>query len=76
MNTYCVTTPFFGCTFSDSITSLHSLRNAAFVSSNSVVFWYFLISRSATVPGLYLCGLMTRGGAVILGHIFAVAFRS
>ena len=28
--------------------------------SSSVDFWYFLISRRATVPGLYLLGFLTR----------------
>jgi hypothetical protein len=27
--------------------------------SSSVDFWYLRISRSATVPGLYLCGFLT-----------------
>lgn len=32
---------------------LTSLWNGSFKSSRSVVFWYFRISLSATVPGLY-----------------------
>lgn len=38
---------------------LTNLWNGSFSSSKSVVFWYFRISLSATVPGLYLlarCG--------------------
>lgn len=35
--------------------SLTSLANGIFLMSNSVLFWYFRISRSATVPGLNLC---------------------
>ena len=27
--------------------------------SNSVLFWYLLISLKATVPGRYLCGFLT-----------------
>ncbi|PKI77409.1 hypothetical protein CRG98_002182 [Punica granatum] len=36
-----------------------SLWNGSFLMSSSVLFWYFLISRSATVPGLYLWGFFT-----------------
>ena len=28
-------------------------------ATNDAHFWYLLISRSATVPGLYLCGFLT-----------------
>ena len=39
--------------------SLTSLWNGSFLIKSSVDFWYFLISRRATVPGLYLCGFLT-----------------
>jgi len=39
--------------------SLTNLWNGSFRMSKSVLFWYFLISRRATVPGLYLCGFFT-----------------
>eukprot|EP01025_Chloroclados_australasicus_P045180 TRINITY_DN492_c1_g1_i2.p5 TRINITY_DN492_c1_g1~~TRINITY_DN492_c1_g1_i2.p5 ORF type:complete len:144 (+),score=5.76 TRINITY_DN492_c1_g1_i2:302-733(+) len=39
--------------------SLTNLQNGSFLISNSVDFQYFLISRRATVPGLYLCGFLT-----------------
>ena len=39
--------------------------------SNSVDFWYFLISRRATVPGLNLCGFLT---PPVAGADFLAAF--
>ena len=39
--------------------SLTSLWNGSFQISNSVLFWYLLISQSATVPGRYLWGFFT-----------------
>ena len=35
--------------------SLTSLWNGSFLMRRSVLFWYFLISRSATVPGRKRC---------------------
>lgn len=32
-----------------------TLANGNFLNNKSVDFWYFLISRKATVPGRYLC---------------------
>ena len=45
--------------------------------SNSVDFWYLLISRRATVPGLYLCGFLTPpvAGALFLAALVANCFR-
>ena len=43
--------------------------------SKSVDFWYFLISRTATVPGLNLCGfLMPPVGAVFLAVLEVISF--
>ncbi|KAF6217086.1 hypothetical protein GE061_001439 [Apolygus lucorum] len=44
--------------------------------SNSVDFWYLLISRRATVPGLYLCGFLTPSvdGALFLAALVANCF--
>ncbi|BBN03625.1 hypothetical protein MPTK1_2g24960 [Marchantia polymorpha subsp. ruderalis] len=39
--------------------SLTSLWKGSFRINNSVDFWYFLISRSATVPGQYRWGFFT-----------------
>ena len=39
--------------------SLTSLWNGSFLIKSSVLFWYFLISLSATVPGLNLWGFFT-----------------
>ena len=45
--------------------------------SNSVDFWYLLISRRATVPGLYLCGFLTPpvAGALFRAALVANCFR-
>merc|ERR1719147_74172 len=43
-----------------------SLRN-----NSSVDFWYLLISRRATVPGLYRCGFFT---PPVAGALFLAAF--
>ena len=37
----------------------HKSLEGSFRMRRSVDFWYFLISRRATVPGLYLCGFFT-----------------
>lgn len=39
--------------------SLTKRWNGSFLMSNSVDFWYLLISRRATVPGRYLWGFLT-----------------
>jgi hypothetical protein len=41
--------------------SLTSLENGSLSTSKSVVRWYRRISRSASVPGLYLCFFLGRG---------------
>ena len=48
-----------------------SLSNRCFLMKSSTVFWYFLISRNATVPGLYLCGFFT---LVVAGVLFSFSF--
>ncbi|KAG5566234.1 hypothetical protein RHGRI_001992 [Rhododendron griersonianum] len=44
---------------------------------SSVLFWYFLISLSATVPGLNLCGFFTPpvAGADFRAALVASCFR-
>ena len=44
--------------------------------SKSVLFWYFLISLKATVPGLNLCGFLTPpvAGADFLAALVANYF--
>ena len=39
--------------------SLTSLWKGSFLTNSSVLFWYFLISRRATVPGLKRWGFFT-----------------
>ena len=41
--------------------SLTSLAKGSLRRSSSVLLWYFLISRRATVPGLNLCGFLVLG---------------
>lgn len=43
---------------------------------SSVLFWYLLISRRATVPGLYLCGFLTPpvAGALLRAALVASCF--
>lgn len=43
---------------------------------SSVDFWYLLISRRATVPGLYLCGFFTPpvDGALLRAALVASCF--
>lgn len=48
-----------------------SLWNGNFLINRSVDFWYFLISRKATVPGLNLCGRFT---PVVTGADFLAIF--
>merc|ERR1719430_2808544 len=50
--------------------SLTNLWNGNFLIRSSVDFWYRLISRRATVPGLYLCGFFT---PPVLGALFLAA---
>ena len=42
-----------------------------------MLFWYLLISRRATVPGLYLCGFLTPpvAGALLRAALVANCFR-
>ena len=50
----------------------HNLRNRS-----SVDFWYLRISRSATVPGLYLCGFLRppQAGADMRAALVASCLR-
>ena len=52
-----------------------SLWKGRFLMRSSVLLWHLLISRRATVPGLYLCGFFSPpvAGALLLGQKFAVA---
>jgi hypothetical protein len=38
--------------------SLHTLEKGSLLNSTWVLIWYLRISRSATVPGLHLCGFL------------------
>lgn len=53
-----------------------SLWNGAFLMMRSVLFWYFLISLNATVPGRYRWGFLTAPavGAVSLAAFVASSF--
>ncbi|KAK2970984.1 hypothetical protein RJ640_029538 [Escallonia rubra] len=51
--------------------SLTSLWKGSFLIRSSVLFWYFRISLSATVPGLNLCGFFT---PPVAGADFLAAF--
>ncbi|KAK2974782.1 hypothetical protein RJ640_026758 [Escallonia rubra] len=51
--------------------SLTSLWKGSFLINSSVLFWYFRISLSATVPGLNLCGFLT---PPVAGADFLAAF--
>ena len=61
--------------YSEAI-SLTTLWNGNFLMSKSVLFWYFLISLRATVPGLYLWAFFTppAAGAVFLAALLARCF--
>ena len=61
--------------YSDAI-SLTTLWKGNFLISKSVLFWYFLISLRATVPGLYLWAFFTppAAGAVFLAALLARCF--
>jgi hypothetical protein len=52
--------------------SLTNLWNGSFLISNSVDFWYFLISLRATVPGLNLCGFFNPPWVLIMLESFVV----
>merc|ERR1711981_1546956 len=56
--------------------SLTSLWKGSFLMRSSVDFWYLLISRRATVPGLYLLGFLTppMAGADFLAALVANCF--
>ncbi|KAK3022612.1 hypothetical protein RJ639_045763 [Escallonia herrerae] len=56
--------------------SLTSLWKGSFLINSSVLFWYFRISLSATVPGLNLCGFLTPpvAGADFLAALVASCF--
>ncbi|RID77007.1 hypothetical protein BRARA_B03952 [Brassica rapa] len=53
-----------------------SAATALLWNRRSVLFWYFLISRSATVPGRNLCGFFTPpvAGADFLAALVASCF--
>lgn len=54
------------------VTSLTSLWNGALWITLSTVFWYFLISLSATVPGLNLLLFLTPASGTVF--FFPVSF--
>merc|ERR1712029_183856 len=56
--------------------SLTRRWNGSFLMRSSVDFWYLLISRRATVPGLYLWGFLTPpvAGADFLAALVANCF--
>ena len=53
-----------------------NLWKGSFLIRSSVLFWYLLISRRATVPGLYLCGFLTPpvAGALLRAALVASCF--
>ena len=57
--------------------SLTRRWNGSFLMRSSVLFWYLLISRRATVPGLYRWGFFTPpvAGALFLAAFVASCFR-